>query len=325
MKVSAKAMAVLGNVGRALKAKSPQIAMAVGTVTSVLAIVEAIKQTPKAIDIIEDHKEAIEDCKVALESGNENFGMREYKINICRECGHTAVALAKTYAVPVIMEAASLACFFGAHKIMSDRNKLLSAALATATDAYNNYRNKVIEAIGEEEEEKIRLGLSQETVTTEIEDENGKIKKVKNKVNVLKDPLNVGPYDIVWMPGDPGWDPSDYYKEDHIKSVEEHVDRVVFGEYHDGKLHGNVQDRMSWADVVKFFKERNEAYTPFNMEVLIDKNLSDDKFLRLRYREVSIPDPDNAGKYIDAWVISPNLSGITVTSTGKAINDKRFK
>lgn len=303
MKVPAKAMAMLGNVGRALKAKSPQIAMAVGTVTSVFAVVEAIKQTPKAIEIIEDHKEKIEQCKTALELNDEKYSEKEYKIDICRECGHTALALAKTYAIPVVMEVASLACFFGAHKIMSDRNKLLSAALATATDAYNNYRNKVIEAIGEEEEEKIRLGLGNEKMTTEITDEKGKTKSVTQKITTAN-PLNLGPYDILWEPMDPGYDQSDEQRIFFVSRVADMYNEKI---YRDKTI-----DNVPLAEIVKNFKTQKIAYSNPLHIVAGYRQSDDDQAVIIKTRDVKVPDPENPRFYTDGTILSFNVQGSIV-------------
>ena len=303
MKVPAKAMAMIGNVGRALKAKSPQIAMGVGVVTSVLALVEAIKQTPKAIDIIEDHKEEIAQCKEALDLGNENFGMREYKINVYRACGHTALRLAKTYALPVGMEIASLLCFFGAHKIMTERNKLLSAALATATDAYNSYRNRVIEAIGEEKEEQIRLGTHQEKMTTEVTDEKGKVKTVTKKIETVNK-YGLGPYDILWEDGDPGYDQDDQFRTARVAQVANFWTERIY----EDKNRNNVP----LAEIVKSFKTQVEAYSNPLHIVAGYRQSDDDQRVIIKQRNVMISDPENPAFYKDATILSFNVQGSIV-------------
>lgn len=303
MKFPAKTATMLGNVGRALKAKSPQIAMGVGVVTSVLALVEAIKQTPKAIDIIEDHKEELAQCKEALELNDENYGMREYKINVYRTCGRTALKLAKTYAIPVAMEATSLFCFFGAHRIMTERNKLLSAALATATDAYNSYRNKVIEAIGEEKEEQIRLGTHAEKITTEVTDENGKIKSVTKKIEAV-DRNGLGPYDILWEEGDPGYDQDDMFRTAKITQVANFwTDRIYVD-----KNRNNVP----LAEIVKSFKTQVEAYSNPLHIVAGYRQSDDDQAVIIKQRDVMISDPENPAFYKDATILSFNVQGSIV-------------
>lgn len=303
MKFPAKAMTMLGNVGRALKAKSPQIAMGVGVVTSVLALAEAIKQTPKAIDIIEDHKEEIAKCKEALELNDENYGMREYKHDIYGICGRTGLKLIKTYAVPVGMEALSLFCFFSAHKIMAERNKLLSAALATATDAYNSYRNKVIEAIGEEKEEQIRLGTHTEKMTTEVTDEKGKVKSVTKKIEAV-DRNGLGPYDILWEEGDPGYDQDDMFRTAKITQVANFWTERIY----EDKNRNNVP----LAEIVKSFKTQVEAYSNPLHIVAGYRQSDDDQAVIIKQRDVMISDPENPEFYKDATILSFNVQGSIV-------------
>ena len=302
MKIPTKALAMLGNIGRAIKANSPQIAMAVGAVTSVLAVVEAIKQTPKAIDIIEDHKDQIEQCKKALELNVESYTIRDYKKDIYGICGRTGLKLAKTYALPVAMEAASLFCFFGAHKIMTERNKLLSAALATATDAYNNYRNRVIEAIGEEEEEKIRLGAETKKVETEVTDEKGKVKKITQKVSAIN---NLGPYDIMWEPGDPGYDQNDQQRTYFVATVAQMWNHFIYEE--------TVRDRVPLAEIVKSFKDQVEAYSNQLHIVAGYTQDDDDQSVIIKMRDVKVPCPEiSPSAFRDATILSFNVQGSIV-------------
>lgn len=313
MRFPTKAIALAGKAVNAVKKHSDQILMVVGAVTSVVAVVEAVKQTPKAIDILEEHKQRVETCKKALEKHDERYGEKEYKQELGLIYLDTGKGLAKTFVMPVVMEATSLLCFFGAHKIMNNRNRILSAALATATDAYNSYRNKVIEAIGAEEEEKIRLGLTEEKVSKEITDEKGKTKSITEKhSNVIKNPAHLGPYDILWGSGDYGYDQDPERREWFVKDVEKAVNMTVYGDYGDGKEHKNKQDAMSFAEVIKYFKEAKEAYTPYNMSCGYDQNNADHRCI-ISMRDVEIPDPEMPGFYHDYTVLSFNIGGkITV-------------
>lgn len=241
-----------------VKKYSPQIMMAIGAVTSVTAVVEAVKQTPKAIDILEEHKAQAAAEKEALAVGDEKYGDREYKINISKLYISTAGKLAKTYAMPVAMEIASLLCFFNAHKIMSARNKQLAAALATVTDAYNSYRNKMIEVLGEEKEEQIRLGLEEEKITETIVDEaTGKKKKVTSTIySVDEDNLHLGPWDILWGEGDYNYDQSEEINDMTIVNIANSWTRMIY-EY---KAKPEIPLSRIIAD--KFVPE-NEVYTKY--------------------------------------------------------------
>lgn len=301
-KIPTKAVALATRALGTVKKYSPQIMMAVGTVTSVAAVVEAVKQTPKAIDILEDHKENVEKCKEALSLNDENYNEEDYKKDLAGIYIRTGRDLAKTYAMPILMETASLVCFFGAHRVMTNRNKSLSMALAAATDAYNSYRNKVINAVGEEKEEEIRLGTTSEKVTKEIIDENGKTKKITEKITVVN-PDNLDcPYDIIWEDGDPGYDQSEELRIYHIQEVQNYFNKILFEK--------KLVKFVSLNDIRKYFKKANEAQTEIGQIVGYDEN-SDDGAVIIRSRLVNIKDPET-GYLREVTILSPNISGSIV-------------
>lgn len=303
MKFSAKAALIMSKVANSVKEHSPQILMVVGTITSVTAVVEAVKQTPKAIDILEKHKEDAENEKEALALNDPEYGEKEYKANMGKLYIRTGKELGKVYLMPIVIEVTSLACFISAHRIMTVRNKALAGALATSIDAYNSYRNRVIEEVGEETESRIRTGSKIEKITEEVIDENGKKKKVTKKLEVVNPEIMDSPYDILWMPGDPGFDASPELREMYILNTENYYDTILFEK--------NLVNAVSLNDIRKNFKKSNEVYLEIGQVAGWNKD-SDDGQIKLNFCEVSIPDPENPKFFIDAVLISPNISGSIV-------------
>ena len=284
-----------------LKKYSPQIMMAIGAITSVGAVVEAVKQTPKAIDILEDHKESIEEEKILLVGGNVDE--KEYKVNVGKIYISTAGKLAKTYAMPAVMEAASLACFFGARHILNARNKALTTALAASVDTFNSYRNRVIDEIGPEKEEKIRLGSEEVKATTYVMDEAGNEHKIKEKFTIIDPKKFDSPYDILWMDGDPGYDQSEELRTFYVQEVQNYFNKILY--------ENKLVPMVSLNEFRKHFKNSKEAYTELGQIVGWDKN-SDDGAVIIRMRDVSIPDEDNPNIFHNATVLMPNISGSIV-------------
>ena len=302
MKVPVKALSVLGKIGRVLKAKSPQIAMVVGGVTSVAALVEAVKQTPKAIEIIENHKAKLDKFKTALEvaTKEENYGVAEYKRDVFGLCGRTGIQLVKVYAIPLAMEATSLFCFFSAHRIMSNRNKTLAASLAAATDAYNAYRSKVVEAIGEEKEEQIRLGLKNEKVSTEVTDEKtGKTKVVSNRITSF-DPKNLGPYEILWQEGDPGFDQSEELRTRFVENIA--------GEWTKWIYELKLKDYVHLHEITRYFIGDEEARKRPLHRVAGFQQTDLDQAVIIRRRLVEVWDEDHKF-YHDGEILTFNVQG----------------
>lgn len=301
MKIPTKASIMAVNALKKIKQYSPQIMMAVGTITSLAAVVEAIKQTPKAYQIIEEHKDELKSYKEVYDKQIHTYSEKEYKTDVYALCARTGLKLAKTYAMPVAMEVTSLACFFGAHKVMSDRNKTLSVALATMTDAYNSYRNKVVEAIGEEKEEQIRLGTVTDKIQKEITDENGKTKKVTERITSF-DPANLGPYDIIWMEGDKGYDQSEEIRNFYVSRIASMWNQIIY--------ENKLRDKVPLAEITEYFKDINDAYGNDLHIVSGYQQSDDDQAVIIKSRQVMVKQPD--GYYLEGEVLSFNVQGSIV-------------
>lgn len=87
----------------------------------------------------------------------------------------------KMFSVPAAFLLGSTSCFIGAIGIQAHNIAIIGASFNALTSAYENYRNKVIDTIGEDEEKKLRLGLREVTETVKVVDVNGKTKEIKKK------------------------------------------------------------------------------------------------------------------------------------------------
>lgn len=166
-------------IAKAMKKHSPEILLGIGAVGSVAAVVEAAVQTPKAMDILKKHEEEMETFKKVKEEHKNEYSEKDYKKDVVGLYIRTTGKLVKVYAPAILTEVGALVCIFSSHHIMSERNKTLAAALTTISEAYSQYRNRVIEKFGEEVDDQIRFGDHEE----EIPDENGKKKKRKENVS----------------------------------------------------------------------------------------------------------------------------------------------
>lgn len=317
MKLPVKVTKFGNNVLTGLKKNSPKILFGIGIAASIGAFVEAIRETPKAIDALEDHKEMVAKCKedlaankkVVVDENNETveyeYGPKEYKKDIFGIYVKTGGKLLKIYGPALALEAISITSFVFSEKIINEENRLLTSALEASVGGAIADRNKVREAIGEEAADKIFNGATEEKVTEEVVDEDGKKKKVTKKVTVV-DPNNFSAdYDILWMDGDPGWDPSPELRAYQVSSIAEYFNKILYEE--------GLVKTVSLNDVRKYFKKSDEAFTELGQIAGWDKD-SDDHAVILRMREVSVPDPENPKFYNDAVIISPNISGSIVKS-----------
>lgn len=188
---------LLGRSILQLKKYAPEILTTVGVVGVVTAGVLASKATLSLEHVVDDNANRVKWTKESIENGDDQ--PRALTGAYIRNVGN----IVKLYGPSVTLGAASIACIIGAHGIMRKRNVALVAAYKTLETAYSAYRERVVEAIGEDKERDIYLGLREET----IEDDKGK----KTKVKVLGDPTVHSPYARFFDEHNVNWESNSEY------------------------------------------------------------------------------------------------------------------
>lgn len=121
---------------------SPEILTAIGIAGMVTSTVLAVKATPKALKQIDEVKR--EECKNEL----------------------TPVETVKTawkpYVPAVVTGVASIACLIGSNSVHTKRNAALMTAYKISETALSEYKEKVIETIGEKKEKSIRESINKD-------------------------------------------------------------------------------------------------------------------------------------------------------------------
>lgn len=119
----------------------PDILLAAGIASGVTATVLAVKATPKALELIEEKK---------VEEGKSEL---------------TTVEVVKTCWKPYIPAATStifgVGCILGSRSVNTRRSAALATAYKLSETAFAEYKEKVIETIGEEKEKKVKEKVKQ--------------------------------------------------------------------------------------------------------------------------------------------------------------------
>lgn len=159
-----------------LKKHSPVILTSVGIGGVVTSAVMASKATLQLESKIEELQENLQKVVLAedIEGYTEKDALRDRTIIYTR--GVTSIG--KLYAPAVSVGMVGIACIVGAHGIMQKRNVALVAAYSAVERSFNEYKARVVEELGEDQERDIRLGIKEEEVTGE----DGK-KKVVSKID----------------------------------------------------------------------------------------------------------------------------------------------
>lgn len=140
-------------VSASAKKHSPEILLAIGIASGITAAVLAVKATPKALLMIDN------------EIDRQNYDVLEKSEPITELKPIDVVKVAwKPYVPAVATGVFSIACLISANSVHSKRNAALATAYQLSTTAFNEYRGKVIETIGDEKEKVIHDKIAKERV-----------------------------------------------------------------------------------------------------------------------------------------------------------------
>ena len=147
------------NVSITLKKHSPEILTGIGITGMVTTTIFAVKATPKALMLIEEEKRK-KNTELLEQSRNDET------VDIQRIEKLTPVETIKTvwrcYIPTAVLGAASLACLVGASSVSARRNAALATVYTLSETAMKDYKDKVIETIGEEKEKTVRDAAAKE-------------------------------------------------------------------------------------------------------------------------------------------------------------------
>ena len=146
---------------RLISKRSPEILTGIGVAGMITTTVLAVKATPKALALIEDEKKRqnYELVKEAKDNGDEDCN----QITVLKPVEVIKVAW-KPYIPPVVTGVMSIICLIGATSVNAKRTAALATAYKLSETALSEYREKVIETIGEKKEKHVRDKVAEERV-----------------------------------------------------------------------------------------------------------------------------------------------------------------
>ena len=134
------------NLKSSMVKHSPEILLGVGIAGMFTTTIMAVKATPKAMALVEEEK---------LRRFKETDDDSMTKVEIVKTCW-------KCYAPSVIIAAVSTACLIGSRSVGARRMAALTAAYQISESALSDYREKVVETIGEKKEKQVRDKVAKE-------------------------------------------------------------------------------------------------------------------------------------------------------------------
>lgn len=129
---------------------SPEILTGLGIAGMIITTVMAVRATPKALELIEDKKDELElhpDDKL-------------HPVDVVK-------ATWKCYVPAAVTGVTSVACLIGASSVNLRRNTALATAYNLSATALSEYKEKVLETVGEKKEQAIRNKVAEERINKE--------------------------------------------------------------------------------------------------------------------------------------------------------------
>ena len=182
-----KLMNVYNGVKGKVEKHSPEILMGVGVVGVVATTVTACRATMKLNDILDECAETRDKIKSVQENPayEDRYSDEDAQKDLTINYVQTGVKIAKLYAPSVALGVLSVGCLLGSHSVMQKRNAALSAAYLTVDKSFKEYKQRVIDRVGEEVEKEIRYGIKAEEVAETVVDEDGNETTVTETVKMM--------------------------------------------------------------------------------------------------------------------------------------------
>lgn len=198
---------------KAVDKHSPTLLIVAGTAGVIVGAYLAFKAGTNAEEALEESAkelEAIHEKKDLVTSTNgaciPEYSEEDYKKDLIRAYFNRGLDYVKLYGPAVVTLTASLAMMITSHKIQKTRNAKCCAAIAAMSKAYDNYRKRVIDELGEEADRKFRLGIKAVDITEPLLnkhgepklDKDGNPKYVTRTHEVIEDFDDADPRTVLW-------------------------------------------------------------------------------------------------------------------------------
>lgn len=207
---------------------SPEILLGVGVVGVVATTVTACKATMKLNDILDECSETRDKIKEVASNPNyedrytEEDAQKDLTINYVQ----TGVKIVKLYAPSVALGVFSVGCLLGSHNVMQKRNAALSAAYLTVDKSFKEYKQRVIDRVGEEVEKEIRYGIKAEEIKTTVQNEDGTETTVTETVKTM-DPTLYSDYARFFDEASPYWQKDPEYNMVFLKAQQQYANDLL--------------------------------------------------------------------------------------------------
>lgn len=172
--IPAKVSSAVGRQALKLDASSPKLLFVGGVVGMVGSTVLACRATLKLEEVVEETRLELDKAKSVRETHAEKYSDSDLQKDTAIIFVRGGLAIGKLYGPAILLGSVSIAALTKSHNLLQERNAALAAAYAAVDKAFNQYRARVIEKHGPEEDDYLRYGSEE----VEVTDEKGQVTTV---------------------------------------------------------------------------------------------------------------------------------------------------
>lgn len=168
MRLPAMLTVKVGRTILKMKKQSPHIFFVggvIGSVTSTVLACRATLKLPETLDHIQNELHKVKELKESVSQPAllpGDYDDMDYAKDLAHIYTMAGLTMVKLYGPTVLVGAASIGMLTGSHVQMTKRNSALMAAYAAVQKAYDDYRERVRQTIGEDHELDFYRGVTEE-------------------------------------------------------------------------------------------------------------------------------------------------------------------
>lgn len=245
------------------RVNSPSLLFGAGVALGLTSVVLACRATLRVEEVVEDTKTEIEKAQLRKHEGVSVFGQDvDKQIWQARAIGARKIAV--LYAPSVLLGLASIGAFAQSNRILTRRNAVLAAAYTALDKSLREYRQRVREMIGDDQEEAVYHHIGQQR------DEEGKpLKDGKFEYKARN------PYSLIYDTTLPNWKGDPEMNLATIEAAEIYCNRklerqghLFLNEVFDalGAEHTEIGSFAGWLSKKEYPEEAKDGYVDFGLD-----------------------------------------------------------
>lgn len=174
----------LKKIARGASKRGPEILTGLGIAGAITTTILAVKQTPKALDLIDKSKKEKAKSVLKENQNEENLEVDTLIKSTKLTTVETIQATWKVYTPAALLGTASVACLIGANSVHARRHAALYSAYKLSETALAEYKDKVKEVLPEKKVKEIKQKIAEDKVDKVVANEPP---EVRNNVIVSSD------------------------------------------------------------------------------------------------------------------------------------------